>query len=432
MKFLMFTPAFKKSSIGSRAVNITKALLEQSHEVTVISTESDSLPTQEFHDFGAQVIRWNEQQKISEKITEDTISIYQIGDNLDFHEGGLYWLSILPGIVCLHDFYLGNLFFGWARNRHEKAKNILSYWYESNTAANFFSHSDSKSFIEATHKNSPMTEWICSQALGVITHSSWGCDRVLKSCPGPVLVVPMAFDPPKETQTLSNTKESHENKNINLLTIGHANPNKRLESVIEAIGSNPILKEKVIYRSVGYASDETKEDLIALASKLGVNFTISGEVSDSELAQAINSCDIVSCLRWPTLEAASGSAIESMLYGKPIIVTNIGFYSEIPDEYVFKVSIENEINDIANALLYSVENRNELFKLGEKAKGWAKNTFNSENYATQIVSLSKELFKISPITKSVEYFTEILESWSTSVRVIENSKTIYPLKIFEF
>src|SRR3712207_9006373 len=46
-------------------------------------------------------------------------------------EGGVRWLADFPGLVCLHDFFLGHLFYGWAQTDRPQAEAILQCWYRS-------------------------------------------------------------------------------------------------------------------------------------------------------------------------------------------------------------------------------------------------------------------------------------------------------------
>src|SRR5690606_19915606 len=144
----------------------------------------------------------------------------------------IHWLELAPGLVCLHDFFLGNLFNGWAQISRESADQVLLDWYGEHEANRYFSFSDVESFIEGTRHTTPMTEWICSQALAVIAHSHWGCDRVVASCPGPVRVVPLAYDLPLG-ETICGDEKTHRTAGLQLLTVGHINRNKRVESIIE-------------------------------------------------------------------------------------------------------------------------------------------------------------------------------------------------------
>lgn len=430
MKLIVFTPASKKSAIGRMAALVTRELVSQSCEVTVVRTEAKHLLSSEIHNFGTRVVSWVDEAEVLALIRSADAGIYQIGNSFEFHEGGLRWLAEFPGLVCLHDFFLGHLFYGWAQTNRAKAQAVLHCWYGGEMAERFFSFSDSASFIEGTRDLMPMTEWICSQADGVITHSGWGCDRVMNSCPGPVQVVPLAYDRPTKLAD-SAINDSSFSQNLSLLTIGHVNPNKRAACVIQAIGNSPLLKSRVSYRLVGAVMPEMRNSLSELATQLGVNLLISGEVDDNDLQRAITESDVISCLRWPSLEAASASAIEAMLYGKAVIVTDIGFYAEIPDSYAIKINHANEIAELQSLLEGLLEDKSQLIKLGAEAQRWASQTFISSNYATQLIENIEHIHRTLPAKKAVDELCGILTNWSTSGDLSRQDWIIEKLSIFE-
>jgi glycosyltransferase involved in cell wall biosynthesis len=431
MNLIFFTPACKISAIGRMAALVTRELVSQGHKVTVVRSESTKFLSTPQHDFGARIISWEDKAEVAAFCQEANGVIYHIGDNYEFHQGCVYWLSEIPGLVCLHDFFLGHLFYGWAQANREQAERILKRWYGEKIAGRFFNFSDSESFIEYTRENMPMTEWICSQADGVITHSRWGCDRVMNSCSGPVKVVPLAYDAPALiSDPLADKHTDNGNKPLQILTIGHVNPNKRVSSVINAIGSSRILRNNVVYRLVGAVQQETINALTDLAKKLDVQLTISGEVDDSELQDAIQASDIISCLRWPALEAASASAIESMLYGKAIMATDTGFYKEIPEECSVKINPTNEIDEIRTVLEKFIRDKKSIRDIGTEAQRWATETFTSENYATKIIEILQLMARTIPKKRAISYFFMTLRNWSQSEIKLPYDESINSLNIF--
>jgi glycosyltransferase involved in cell wall biosynthesis len=276
-----------------------------------------------------------------------------------------------------------------------------------------------------------MTEWICSQADGVITHSSWGCDRVMKSCAGPVRVVPLAFNAKTVLANAAFNNISDDDRTLKLLTIGHVNPNKRVDSVIKAIGGSFLLKNRVNYRVIGAVTPKMKSSLYNLSADLGVNLVISGEVDDDELVRAILESDAICCLRWPVLEAASASAIESMLYGKAIIVTNAGFYADIPDSCVIKINHLNEIIELQSFLEEVIENKSRLRILGQNARLWASKIFTVDNYVCQLVEMIEQISRTTPAIKAVDNLCTILSSWSLNGDSFIVSDISKRLSIFE-
>lgn len=428
MKFLVFTPTIKRSAIGRMASLVVRELVAQGHDVSVVQTEAVrflELPT---HDFGVPLVAWTEFTSVQQAAASADMCFYQIGNSYDFHEGCLYWMPKAPGIVCLHDFYLGHLFHGWAQSRVPEAISILEHWYGEASAGRFFASADSGAFIEGTCEESPMTEWICSMALGVVTHSSWGCDRVLRACAGPVSVAALPYDAP--TADAGRRLSRKVSDQMQVLTIGHVNPNKRIESVIKAIGSSATLRNNVTYKLVGHIAPEMVLSLSHMARGYGVNLVISGEVDDIALAQAIAESDVVSCLRWPTLEAASASAIEAMLYGKAVICTDAGFYSEIPDECVLKVSIGNETNDLLSRLTALIADREKIRVIGEKAQLWATATFSAAVYAQSLTDMTRRALAGKPIIDACYTISEIAGRWSATIENPLREEDVAALDIF--
>lgn len=273
-----------------------------------------------------------------------------------------------------------------------------------------------------------MTEWICSQALSVIAHSRWGIRRVMESCPGPVKIVPLAYDAPG-AGNVSDVENVAEDSFV-LLTIGHVNPNKRVESVIRAMGRSAFLRSSAQYRVVGRIEHDMRERLRALAEGQQVQLVILGEVTPNVLAQEISRADAICCLRWPTIEGASASAIEAMLYGKAVIVTDAGFYAELPDECVRKIGVSTEIEDLGQVLESLASDQVQRENLGRNAAVWAGTTFNPENYASQIVEMGFSTQRAALIMDTMNKFAELLANWGQTQALMSIPKTLKPLEIF--
>lgn len=427
MNLIVFTPANTKSSIGGVAALVTRELVAQGCEVTVVRTEAKHMVSADVHDFGARLLPWDDDTEVRALIRRADAGIYQIGDNFEYHEGGVRWLLEFPGLVCLHDFFLGHLFYGWAQTHRAQAQTVLQRWYGEAMGERFFSFSDSDSFIEGTRELMPMTEWICSQADGVITHSRWGCKRVLNSCSGPVRVVPL----PPDAIIHAFDNVSSDNQTLNILAIGHVNPNKRISSVVQAIGQSHRLQQRVTLRLVGAIQPEMRDSLMTLASNIGINLVISGEVDEGTLIQAIRKSDIISCLRWPTLEAASGAVVKSMLYGKAVLVSDIGFYAELPDSCAIKISPDDEIDGLRSALEALLDDKTRVINLGAEAQRWAAQTFSSKNYATQLTEIIEDMARAVPAKRAIDNFCTIFSRWTSNNAAFLTPDLLNALSLFE-
>jgi glycosyltransferase involved in cell wall biosynthesis len=206
---------------------------------------------------------------------------------------------------------------------------------------------------------------------------------------------------------------------FHVLTIGHVNANKRPESVIAAISASEMLRTRARYHLVGAIAPEMKSRLGRRADELGVALEIAGEVDDETLQRAIREADVVSCLRFPSLEAASASTIEAMLHGKAIVVTDVGFYRDLPSDCVRKISPDRELPDLQHELESLFADERGRSALGRRARAWAEKTFTSANYAKQLVATCVAAAKVAPLVQASAVFGNTLAEWGAEARSIE-------------
>lgn len=429
MKLILFTPVIKSSAIARMACLVGRKLIENGYNLTVVRTENSSCYGEPIHPFGLNIVAWSDFDEIYHLTKTADVLIYQIGNHYPFHEGGVFWLSKLSGIVCLHDFYLTHLFKGWAQNNLAQAQLILKTWYGEKITREFFSFKNRESFIEWSYQNAPMTEWLCSMAEAIITHSSWHVERILNSCPGSVSSVPLPYESLLGEATSSSPLKK--NNEFYVLTIGHMNTNKRVKSVIQAIGKNRFLRKKITYNLVGHITEEMKINLLTFAKKLKVKILISGEVNDVELIKAIDKADLISCLRWPALETASASAIEAMLSAKPILVTNTGFYQEIPDKCAIKIDPKNEIKELTFTLEKLVNKPDDLKNIALKGYSWSKKNFMLDNYVSKLINIFSSSEKNKVILDAFQFFAKQIHHWGVDLDLIGKDTLIESLSFFE-
>ena len=429
MKFVLFSPFAKASAIGRVTALIVEACSSLGHSATIVRTEHEDLLDSPAHVCSASLIPWTDTSAVRAAIQDADALVYQIGNNYRYHRGGVHWLDIAPGIVCLHDFLLAHLFAEWAEGRHPDATRVLSDWYGEFAAMEFFETASPEEFAEMASCRYPMTEWIGSMAHGVISHSRWGMARVAQSCPGPLRVVPLPYDAPACKPATATSFSS--GKPFSILTVGHMNPNKRVESVIRAIGTSAALRDRVSYRLCGRIEPPTELSLKSLAGKFGVDLVISGETDDAVLQDAMNNADIVCCLRWPSFEAASATAIEGLLYGKAVVVTDTAFYGELPDDCVEKISPENEIPELRAALERLHADADARSAMATRGQAWAAQTFNALSYVEQLADFSRLTSAAAPLIGMVGGIASQLNRWGASGDVMNAHELLQPLKLFQ-
>jgi glycosyltransferase involved in cell wall biosynthesis len=189
------------------------------------------------------------------------------------------------------------------------------------------------------------------------------------------------------------------------------NSNKRVGSVIAAIGSDALLRQRVDYSLIGVITPAEAAAVRSQASAELVEVAVVGEASTADLASLLANSHAVAALRWPCLEAASASAIEAMLAGKPTLVTRAGFYDELPDDCVMKISREDEVEEVRIALHRLVEDASIGAAIGVRARDYASAMFRAEPYAEQLVTLARHALTVAAPLAVIDDIVRTLGEW---------------------
>jgi glycosyltransferase involved in cell wall biosynthesis len=79
-------------------------------------------------------------------------------------------------------------------------------------------------------------------------------------------------------------------------------------------------------------------------------------VSEERMWSLMAACDVLVNLRYPTMGETSGSVIRALALGQPLLVSDVGWFSELPDDAVLKVPVDDyEVATIEAALTVAVE-----------------------------------------------------------------------------
>src|ERR671924_2146943 len=93
-------------------------------------------------------------------------------------------------------------------------------------------------------------------------------------------------------------------------------------------------------------------------------------------------CDVCVNLRAPTMGETSASAVQSLALGRPLVVSDLGWFSELPDGVAFKVPVdEYEVPTLAASLELLASNEAVRRELGEAAQEYARSEHDLEHVA---------------------------------------------------
>lgn len=334
---------------------------------------------------------------------EDGLDIvcYAVGNHYPFHGGAIEMLASRPGIVLLHDFYLGHLADEWAHAKGTEdgipRLHRLVYGAQPPATAD----------MEWLAANQPLVEWPSSMSIGAVVHAAHYYDRVAAACPGPVVELPL----PAEDRPVPAACSRSPGDPFTLVTVGHVNANKLPEEVIRAIGSSARLQTQCSYRLLGPVEDSMRAGLQRLAETLGVKAELTGWLTDDALYDALEASDAIMCLRRPILEGASMSALVGLLTARPTIVCDAGFYAEIPDDCALKVPADAPLPEIVRRLGQVLDDPAGTASLAARGQRWVRKGFTAGRYADGILSMTEEVLRIDALVSMARRQSSLISGW---------------------
>ena len=134
---------------------------------------------------------------------------------------------------------------------------------------------------------------------------------------------------------------------------GNVNASKRVPQLLEAFARVRRTHPGARLLLVGAVSPGF--DLERRLQRLGLDGDgIRGEgcVDEQRLWSLMAACDMHVSLRSPTMGETSGTAIRALSLGKPLVVSDAGWFAELPDDVALKVPVDDagEVATLAAAL----------------------------------------------------------------------------------
>jgi glycosyltransferase involved in cell wall biosynthesis len=397
MKIAWFTPFNIKSAIGRYSKTAAGALSR------FVNVDLFIFEREDLHTTILNTVYYNPENVLS--LLEDyDICVYNMGDYTGYHASIYDVMRKHPGIIIAHDLCLINFFWGYynqyLKNPEEYTK-ILIDMYGDKEADMILKATESHELWSALNLSEyHMAEQLFPYSLGLVVHSGFHASKLKLGYDGPICTVPLLYENEFNMIDTDNNFDGYDSSKINLLTIGNLNPNKRIHSTIEAIASDPKLRQNFHLTCIGaMENDEYVEQLRTLITKLNIseNIKLLGFVEYKRLMDYYKNANIIINLRYPALEGGSASLIEQMQLGKTIVVTDIGVYSEMPDDCVIKIDPSNEVEELKRALKKLVNNPLDGNKYGVNAIAYVQKNFSPDIYGRKLFNFIQSVNFLSPL-----------------------------------
>jgi glycosyltransferase involved in cell wall biosynthesis len=344
MRIAWFTPFSNRSAIGEFSRHITDML---SRHVEVEIWTPDVAP---LHPTDLRVIGFSPESRDLALLDQRDVIVYNMGDHLPFHMHIHAVSQRYPGIVILHDRVLHHLFAGlWLTGPEPTPQKYVDrmetlYGESGGNIAKASLLGARRPVWESDEEvlKYPLYEDALLHAIGAITHSEGQADDVRSRWLGPVRSLHL----PCYTEILELTKalpvfDASPGGRVQLLSVGHVNPNKQIHRVVEILAADPELARRVHYTIVGPTDDfqsyvENLKGLIARNQET-LSVDILGWRDDYELERLMVRSDVFVNLRHPVMEGGSASLMRQLAFGRPVVCFDEGLFGELPAKAAVQV-----------------------------------------------------------------------------------------------
>jgi glycosyltransferase involved in cell wall biosynthesis len=289
------------------------------------------------------------------------IRLYHVGNDAEAHGWIVEALRRRPGVVVLHDFVLHHLVVGLTFARGDAAGYLAAMEREAGLVGRLLGYAvlDNKlpPLWETRPEDFPLAGEVLDHAEGLIVHSHHVQRRAADAgYRGPIVRIPHPAwpTPPLGRPALDGDPLYG--------CFGHLNETKRIEELVAAFAR--LRERRPGARLLLVGSLAVRLERLELPD--GV--IRKDYVPEDDLWSLMAACDAIVSLRSPTMGETSGSAIRALSLGKPLVVSDVGWFSELPGDAVLKVPVDEREADTLLAALEALADPTVRAAMGDRAR----------------------------------------------------------------
>ena len=338
--------------------------------------------------------------------------LYHFG-NSSFHKHMFDLIEEIPGVVVLHDFYLSGVI-NWMHHTGYKTGILFKEVLMEEGIKGLVTLKEKG--IDYVVQNYPLNYSVINNSIGIIIHSQHTFELMKKYYEHAderfVRIIPQ----PKRTEEIRKEKANlHSKDHFLICSFGYLAPTKMNDAILTAFAESKLSKLKnVKLVFVGSCTDpEYYSKLINITKKYNLSnkVEITGFVDESKYTHYLSLCDLAVQLRTMSRGEVSRALLDVLSAGIPTIVNSHGSMKELPDDVVYKLRDNFELEELVQALELLYEDAELRERLSKNSVRYIK-THHSPEYVAE------------------KYF-EAIESFYSNNRLIELLKSRYLSKVSE-
>ena len=268
------------------------------------------------------------------------VVMVNIGNAWPFHAGYLRMVQRIPSVIVLHDMAIQEMCHD-AMDRdllpRDLYEELMAQWHgQKGRDAVHATWKQEMTPGDLAHRY-PGFELALTRAVSVLTHTPVAREAVNATQTVPTYLLDLPFRP-------SATEPSVIRSGIGpmrLVQFGYTGPNRRLQNVLEALAG---LKGEVDFHLDVMGKLWDPAYIASRVQDLGLQHHVSlhGFVEEADLDAKLAAARLVFNLRNPTMGEASGSQMRIWNAAAPSVVTDLGWYADLPEGTVFKIDPDDE------------------------------------------------------------------------------------------
>ena len=295
----------------------------------------------EAHDFGAdshiKIRNWRQYRP-----QDFDATLYHVGNN-PYH---IYMYDTLrkhPGIVVLHEFNLHHLIADSTIKIGNWEGYLEEVEYNGGPEALAYAQQVRAGVVAPDFEGLAMNRRVLEAAQALIVHSRFMVDMVRRSgIQAPVCMIPHGVRIPEVHRNGWRAQLGIAESTPLIGTFGFIRPHKRIGECLLAM--KRLVQFEPRARMIVVGEEHPHFPVRELIAHLGLekHVRVMGYVPIEELEGWLSAVDICLNLRYPTVGESSGTLSRALGLGRAVIVSDVGSFSELPDDVCLKVPVGRE------------------------------------------------------------------------------------------
>jgi glycosyltransferase involved in cell wall biosynthesis len=312
------------------------------------------------------------------------VALYHVGNDPEAHSWIVDALRRRPGVVVLHEFVLHHLVAGLTIGRKDGPGYLAAMERDAGVAGRLLAHGVLDGRVlppwETRPEEFPLAGEVLSSATALIVHSRYVEEQARAAFDGPVWRIPHPAWP------MPDVAPADVDGRPLFGCFGHLNASKRVPQLLEAFAAVRRRHPNAKLLLVGPASPRFDAQRLVGDGVERIDY-----VDEGRLWSLMAACDACISLRAPTMGETSGSVIRALSLERPLVVSDLGWFAELPDEVALKVPVDDdEVPALAAALELLASSEATQLAMSDAARRYVESEHDLTHVAEEYVAALEE------------------------------------------